>query len=42
MALALKKAKRDNGEYIYDIEDIYEWLDYVRQMGIEQIFKAKI
>lgn len=42
MALALKKAKRDNGEYIYDIEDIYEWLDYVRQMGIEQIFKAEI
>ena len=22
----------------YDIEDIYEWLDYVREMGLEQVF----
>ena len=23
----------------YDIEDIYEWVDYVREMGMEQSFK---
>ena len=23
---------------MYDIEDIYEWLDYIRRMGIEQVF----
>lgn len=23
---------------MYDIEDIYEWLDYVRRMGLEQSF----
>ena len=26
-------------EYRYDIEDIYEWLDYVRDLGIMQVFK---
>lgn len=39
MTLALKKAKDENGQYRYDIEDIYEWIDYVRSMGIEQIFR---
>lgn len=39
MALALKKAKDADFEPLYDIEDIYEWVDYVRKMGIEQIFK---
>lgn len=39
MTLALKKAKDENGKYRYDIEDIYEWIDYVRSMGIEQIFR---
>lgn len=38
MCLALRKAKDDEGNAIYDIEDIYEWLDYVREMGIEQAF----
>lgn len=23
---------------LYDIEDIYEWIDYVRKMGINQVF----
>ena len=23
---------------LYDIEDIYEWIDYVRKMGVEQVF----
>lgn len=39
MTLALKKAKDEHGQYRYDIEDIYEWIDYVRSMGIEQIFR---
>ena len=40
MALALKKAKDKDSNLIYDIEDIYEWIDYVRRMGIEQVFSA--
>lgn len=39
MTLALKKAKDENGQHKYDIENIYEWIDYVRSMGIEQIFR---
>ena len=42
MALALKKKKDKNNNKIYDIEDIYEWIDYVRKMGIEQSFKSDI
>ncbi len=39
MALALKKAKDDKNQPLYDVEDIYEWIDYVRKMGLEQIFE---
>ena len=39
MALALEKAKDEEGNKLYDIEDIYEWLNYVREMGIEQSFE---
>ncbi|MEY8427438.1 hypothetical protein AALA00_06870 [Lachnospiraceae bacterium 46-15] len=38
MALALRKAKDKDCRPLYDIEDIYEWIDYVRKMGLEQIF----
>ena len=38
MALALKKAKDGDSVLRYDVEDIYEWIDYVRKMGLEQIF----
>lgn len=38
MAMALKKAKDENYQPLYDIEDIYEWIDYVRKMGVEQVF----
>lgn len=38
MALALKKAKDADHDPLYDMEDIYEWIDYVRRMGLEQIF----
>jgi len=39
MALALKKAKDKEQRLLYDVEDIYEWIDYVRKMGIEQVFQ---
>ena len=39
MTLALKKAKDEEKQPLYDVEDIYEWIDYVRKMGIEQVFK---
>ena len=39
LVLALKKAKDVNGNALYDIEDIYEWLDYVRDLGRMQVFK---
>ena len=42
MALALKKKKDKDNNKIYDIEDIYEWIDYVRKMGIEQSFKGDV
>lgn len=38
MTLVLKKAKDKEANPLYDLEDIYEWIDYVRRMGIEQIF----
>lgn len=38
MALALKKARDKEAKPLYDQEDIYEWVDYVRQMGLEQVF----
>ena len=39
MTLALKKSKDKENQPLYDIEDIYEWIDYVREMGMEQSFK---
>ncbi len=38
MALALKKARDKDSNLLYDLEDIYNWIDYVREMGIEQTF----
>ena len=40
IAAALRKAKTEDGQYIYDVEDIYAWIDYVRRMGITQVFSA--
>lgn len=39
MALALKKAINEENYPLYDLEDIYEWIDYVRRMGLEQTFR---
>ena len=38
MTIALKKAKTEDDQFLYDIEDIYAWIDYVRRMGITQTF----
>ena len=38
ITLALKKATDDDMNALYNIEDIYEWIDYVRRMGINQVF----
>ena len=40
MTAALRKAKTEDCQYIYDVEDIYAWIDYVRRMGITQVFSA--
>lgn len=42
MAIALEKAKDSNGELIYNSSMIYEWLDNIRQMGLQQTFAKGI
>lgn len=39
MALALQKCKDSEGKPIYNQEMIYDWLDRVRNMGIQQSFR---
>ncbi|MBN2833891.1 MAG: hypothetical protein JXR48_02875, partial [Candidatus Delongbacteria bacterium] len=39
MAIALEKAKDENGKLLYNQAMIYDWLDRIRQMGIEMSFK---
>lgn len=41
MTIALKKVKNENDQFLYDMEDIYAWIDYVRRMGITQSFKLE-
>lgn len=38
MGIALEKAKDKNGKPLYNQSMIYDWLDRVRKMGIEQSF----
>ena len=38
MALALEKAKDEQGRYMYNKNMIYQWIDDVREMGVEQTF----
>lgn len=38
MALALEKAKDENGNALYKKKNIYTWLDNIRQMGLRQTF----
>ncbi len=42
MCLALQKMKKEDGSEQYHTEKIYKWLDYVRQLGLEQSFYKKI
>lgn len=39
MAIALEKAKNKDGKIIYNQSMIYDWLDRIRKMGIDQTFK---
>lgn len=41
MAIALEKAKDENGQPLYNQAMIYDWLDRIRQMGLEQSFMKK-
>lgn len=38
LAYALEKSVDDNGVNKYKSEMVYKWLDYIRSLGIEQIF----
>ncbi len=38
MAIALEKSRDGDGELIYNPSVIYEWLDKIRQMGLQQTF----
>lgn len=40
MALALEKMEDDSGQRIYKSAMIYDWLDRIRQMGLEMSFKG--
>jgi hypothetical protein len=39
MALALENMEDREGNQVYNSAMIYDWLDRIRQMGIEQSFK---
>lgn len=39
MGIALEKAKNKDGNPLYNQSMIYDWLDRVRQMGLEQSFR---
>lgn len=41
MALALEKEKDEFGKNLYNTSMIYDWLDRIRQMGIEQSFMGR-
>ncbi len=42
MALALQKSKDSEGKPVYNQEMIYDWLDRVRNMGIQQSFRLTV
>ena len=39
MASALENARDSNGVRLYTPEQVYRWIDQVRQMGLEQAFR---
>ncbi|WP_394861514.1 hypothetical protein [Paraclostridium bifermentans] len=42
MALALEKVKDSDGNQVYNTEMIYDWLNRIREMGIQQSFGYNI
>ena len=40
MAIALEKMKDEKGNSIYNQAEIHDWIDKVREMGIEQSFRV--
>ena len=42
LALALEKQRTPEGKAVYKREDIYDWIDNIRKMGLEQSFKKDI
>lgn len=38
LACALFSQKDQNGNYIYEPEEIYAWIDQIREMGNRQVF----
>lgn len=39
MACALEKKKDANGNYVYSQDMVYDYLEHIRQMGFEQVFR---
>ena len=39
MGIALEKVKDSNGKCVYNQANIYDWLDRIREMGLEQSFR---
>lgn len=39
MALALEKMVDEDGNRLYNSAQIYDWLDRIRQMGLQQVFR---
>lgn len=38
VALSLEKLKDQNGNHIYNSYEVYEWIDKIREMGLQQSF----
>lgn len=41
IALAMEKATNDDGELLFNQAMIYDWIDRIREMGLEQSFKRR-
>lgn len=42
MEVALEKAKNSDGSSKYTSAMIYDWLDKIRRMGLEQVFNKDL
>lgn len=42
MGIALEKVKDQDGNYVYNQSNIYDWLDRIRRMGLEQSFRQHL